>query len=85
MPIISVRYNGNNGWKRNAKTTTTKTEKNKGVGGGGDREVSERVRAKWFCCAFKLGFIQLISKASLIFNTNFVSPVSFISYFKTEN
>ena len=53
--------------------------------GGGDREVSERVRAKWFCCAFKLGFIQLISKASLIFNTNFVSPVSFISYFKTEN
>ena len=39
MPIISVRYNGNNGWKRNAKTTTTKTEKNKGVGGGGTEKL----------------------------------------------
>ena len=27
---------------------------------------SESMRAKWFCCAFKLGFIQLICKASLI-------------------
>ena len=27
---------------------------------------SESVRAKWFCCAFKLGFVQLICKASLI-------------------
>ena len=30
----------------------------------------ESVRAKWFCCAFKLGFLQLISKASLIFKSN---------------
>ena len=28
------------------------------------------VRAKWFCCAFKLGFLQLICKASLIFKSN---------------
>ena len=28
---------------------------------------SESVRAKWFCCSFKLGFVQLICKASLIF------------------
>ena len=31
---------------------------------------SESVRAKWFCCAFKLGFVQLICKASLIFKSN---------------
>ena len=37
---------------------------------GGDRSYSERVRAKWFCCAFKLGFLQLICKASLIFKSN---------------
>ena len=28
---------------------------------------SESVRAKWFCCAFKLGFAQLICKAFLNF------------------
>ena len=27
----------------------------------------ESVRAKWLCCAFKLGFVQLICKASIIF------------------
>ena len=31
----------------------TNTEKNKG-----DRSYSERVSLKWFCCAFKLGFLQ---------------------------
>ena len=36
----------------------------------GDRSYNERVRAKWFCCAFKLGFLQLICKASLIFKSN---------------
>ena len=30
---------------------------------------SERVRAKWFCCAFKIGFPQLICKASLFFKS----------------
>ena len=28
------------------------------------------VRAKWFCCALKLGFIQLMFKASLVFKSN---------------
>ena len=28
---------------------------------------SENVIAKWFCCAFKLGFLQLLCKASLMF------------------
>ena len=45
--------------------TKTETEKNKR-----DKSYSERVRAKWFCCAFKLGFLQLICKASLIFKSN---------------
>ena len=31
----------------------------------------ERVRAKWFCYAFKLGFLQLMCKSSLIFKSNF--------------
>ena len=31
---------------------------------------SESVRAKWFCCVFKLGFVQLICNASLIFKSN---------------
>ena len=29
-----------------------------------DGSYSARVRAKWFCCALKLGFLQLICKAS---------------------
>ena len=51
----------------------TKTEKNKG-----DKSYSERVRAKWFCCAFKLGFLQLICKASLIFKSNLELALSVI-------
>ena len=31
---------------------------------------SESVRTKWFCYAFDLGFVHLISKASLIFKSN---------------
>ena len=38
-----------------------KTKMNKG-----DGNYSERVKAKWFFCAFKLGFLQLICKAFLI-------------------
>ena len=33
-------------------------------------EKSKRNRSKLFCCAFKLGFLQLICKASLIFKSN---------------
>ena len=36
----------------------------------GNRSYSERVRAKWFCCTFKLGFFQLICSASLFFKSN---------------
>ena len=54
------------------KKKKTKTEKNKG-----GRSYSERVRAKLFCL-FKLGFLQLICKASLIFKTNLELALSII-------
>ena len=38
-----------NNIKKKKKKKKTKAEKNKGYG-----SYSERVRAKWFCCAFKL-------------------------------
>ena len=55
--------------KDNCKRTTnekqTKAEKSKR-----NRSYSESVRAKWFCNAFNLGFLQLICRASLIFKSN---------------
>ena len=69
MPIMSVRDNEYSRWKINAKNNKTKkqakTERSKG-----NKNYSERVRAKWFCCAFNLGFLQLICKASLVFKSN---------------
>ena len=43
-----------------------------------DTSYSESLRAKWFCCAFKLGFVQLISKTSLIFKLNLKLALSII-------
>ena len=51
----------------------TKTEKNKR-----HKSYSERVRTTWFCCAFKLGFLQLIWKPSLIFMSNLELAFSII-------
>ena len=45
----------------------------------GDASYSESLRAKWFCCAFKLGFLQLICKAPLNFKSNLVLALSVIS------
>ena len=70
------RDNENNRWNRitkNKKEKQTRTERSKG-----NRGYSERVRAKWFCCAFKLGFLQLICKASLIFKSNLELALSII-------
>ena len=58
---------------RKTTTTTTKTEKSSGYG-----SYSERMRAKWFCCGFKLGYFQLICKASLIFKSNLGLALSII-------
>ena len=55
------------------KEKQTKAERSKG-----NRSYSERVRAKWFCCAFKLGFLQLICKASLICKSNLELALSII-------
>ena len=44
----------------------------------GGRSYSERVRAKRFCCVFKLGFLQLLFKASLIFKSNLELALSVI-------
>ena len=55
------------------KSKQTKTEKNEG-----DKNFSEGVRAKWFCCAFKLGFLQLICQASLIVKSNLELALSII-------
>ena len=43
-----------------------------------ERSSSERATAKWFCCVFKLGFIQLICKASLNFKPNLQLLLSII-------
>ena len=78
MPIINVRHNGINKWQREKKQQR-KQNKNK------DRKMqrsgarySESVRAKWFCCAFKLGFVQLTCKASLIFMSNLKLALSIV-------
>ena len=69
MLIISVRGNENNRWRRIAKKNK-QTNKQREKRARENRSYSEKVRAKWFCCAFKLGFLQLICKASLIFKSN---------------
>ena len=55
-----------------------KKSKQRQKGARGDKSYSERVRAKWFCCAFKLGFLQLIYKAFLIFKSNLKLALSII-------
>ena len=57
---------------------TRKQKQTKAERSNGNRRYSERVRAKWFCCAFKLCFLQLICKASLIFNSNLELALSII-------
>ena len=68
--------------ERNAKKQSThkkqKQKKQRQKRTRGDRSYSERVRAKWFCCAFKLDFLQLICKASLMFKSNFELTLSII-------
>ena len=58
--------------ERQTQRKTTTTTKTKTV------RLNERVWAKWFCCVFKLGFLQLICKASLIFKLNLEFALSFI-------
>ena len=59
--------------KQQQQQQKTRTERSKG-----NRSYIERVRAKWFCCAFKLDFLELICKASLIFKSNLELTLSVI-------
>ena len=61
------------------KGTTNKERKEQ----RSDASFSESVRAKWFCCAWKLDFLQLICKACLIFKSNLELALSII--FKKED
>ena len=70
MPIISLRDNENNRWKRNAKKAKKQKANKDRKEQQECRSYSERVRAKWFSCAFKFCFLQLIYKDSLIFKSN---------------
>ena len=71
MPIISVEIMKIIGEREMQKTTKTgRSQEN--------RSYSERVRAKLFCCAFKLRFLQLICKGSLFFKSNLELALSII-------
>ena len=76
MLITSVRDDQNNRWKGHAKKKTKTKKKQQNHKQNKERKEQrcdtiyrERVRANWFCCAFKLEFLQLICKASLIFKS----------------
>ena len=76
MLIISVEIMKKIDEREMQKTTKekqTKTQRSKG-----NRSYREIARVKWFCCAFNLGFPQLICKASLIFKSNLELALSII-------
>ena len=74
VPIVSIDIIKTIDETELEKTTKEKQrQKSKG-----NRIYSERVRGKWFCCACKLGFLQLICKASLIFKLNLELALSII-------
>ena len=75
MPIISVR---DNEYNRQIKAKKSKQQQTKNRKEQGGRSYSKRVRAKWSCCALKLGFLQLVCKASLIFKSNLEIALSII-------
>ena len=53
--------------KKNCKKQQRQTNKDKKE--QEEQSYIERVRGKWFCCTFKLGVLQLICQASLIFKS----------------
>ena len=59
--------------KQKKQKKKRKKKKNKG-----DGTYSKMVRDKWFCSAFKSGFLQLICKASSIFKLNLELALSII-------
>ena len=76
MPIISVEVMKTVDEREMQKTI--KEKQTKAERGKGNRSYSERVRVKWIGCAFKLRFVQLICKTSLIFKSNLELALSII-------
>ena len=78
MPIISVRDNENKRLKRNEK----KKQRHKRARAGG-RSYRERLRAKWFCYAFKLGFLSYlfaVACTNLVFSQSWLSGYHTMAY-----
>ena len=76
MPIVCIEIMktiDEREMKKTTKEKQTTTERIKG-----NRSYSETARAKWFDCAFKLGFLQLMCKTSLIFKSNLELVLSII-------
>ena len=64
MSIISVEIMKTIDQREMQKTTIEKqanTERSKG-----NRSYSQRVRVKWYCYAFKLGFLQLMRQSIIL-------------------
>ena len=76
MPIFSVEIVKTIDERELQKTTKEKKKKTKRS--KGNQSYSERVTTKWFYCAFKFGFVQLICKDSLIFKSNLELALSII-------
>ena len=76
MPIISIEIMKTVDEREMQKAT--KEKETKAEASKGNRSYSERVRAKRFCCASKLGFLQLICKASLTYKSNLELALSII-------
>ena len=72
MPIIIAEIMKTKDERKLKNTTKQKKQgkQKKADRSKGNRCDSERVRAKWFCFAFKLDFLQLICKASSILKLN---------------
>ena len=79
MKVIDER--GTKKQQQQQQQQTKKKNKTKKQRRKRTRETKPKVK-KWelneFCCAFKLGFLQLISKASLIFKSNLELALSVI-------
>ena len=76
MPIISVELMqtiNEREMEKAKQEKQTKSERSKE-----NRSYSERVRTKWFCCAFNLGFLELMCKAYLTFKLNLELGLSII-------
>ena len=78
MPIINVEIMKTIHEREMQKTTKEKEKQTEAERSKANRSYIERMRAKWFSCAFKLGFLLLICKASLIFKSNLELALSII-------